>query len=170
MAVKLSKPAPKFGPGAGLVRHDLFQICHATNDMARGRAIFAEQFGVREFSKIEGPTPEGGHVHMEIGWAAGVMYELICGTGPGMEVFRTGLPETGFAMRFHHLGYFVPSAEAWDAIHQEIARSGRKIAKETDIPGFLKAIVVEAPELGHYLEYILPEEGGVAFFDNAPNN
>ena len=89
---------------------------------------------------------------------------------PGGEVFRTYLPETVFAMRLHHLGYFVPSMEAWNAVLKEIAADGRKIVRDTAIPGFLKAVIVEAPELGHYLEYILPEPGGLNFFEGAPNN
>jgi hypothetical protein len=169
VSIALTRPHPHFAPGSGLVRNELFQIAYATNDMDRACAIFAERFGVKEFRRLEGALPEGGHVRMEIGWAGAMMYELVCATGPGGEVFRTCLPSEGFAIRPHHLGYFLPSAEAWEAVLREIADSGRKIARETDIPGYLKAVIVEAPELGHYLEYILPEAAGVAFFEGAPN-
>lgn len=170
MTLTLSRPAPLPGPGAGLMRSEVFQIAYATNDMDRACAIFAEQFGVKAFRRLEGALPEGGHVRMEIGWASGMMYELVCASGAGGDVFRTHLPEEGFAIRLHHLGYFLPSAEAWEAVLKEIKASGRVIARETSIPGFLKAVIVEAPELGHYLEYILPEPGGLEFFQGAPNN
>lgn len=170
MAVHLNRPAPLLGPGSGLMRNELFQIAYATTDMDRAKEVFAAKFGVRDFSKLEGPLPEGGQVRMEISWASGMMYELICAKGAGSDIFNTYLPKDGFAVTVHHLGYCVPTPEAWDAINAEIARDGRKIVRNTDIPGFLKAIIVEAPELNHYLEYILPDAGGLAFFNNAPNN
>lgn len=170
MAMLLNRPASLPGPGAGFARNELFQVAYATNDMDRAKIFFAEKLGVREFSKIEAPLPEGGHVRIEIAWASGMMYELMHGVGAGSEVFNTFLPKNEFAVRPHHLGYFVPSQEAWDAVLKEIERDGRRIVRNTDAPGFLKAVIVDAPELGHYLEYILPEAGGLAFFQNAPNN
>jgi hypothetical protein len=44
------------------------------------------------------------------------------------------------------------------------------VFNETNAPGFLQARIVEAPDLGHYIEYIFPEAGGVAFFQGAPSN
>lgn len=161
---------PPFGPGAGLVCNELFQIAYAVTDMDQACAIFADQFGVKQFRRLEGALPEGGHIRMEIGWAGGVMYELVCAKGAGSDLFRSLLPNDGFAMKIHHLGYFIPDAAAWEAILSEIAASGRKIVRDTKIPGFLQAVIVEAPELGHYLEYILPEAGGRAFFQEAPSN
>lgn len=167
MSDLIRRPAA-FGPG--LMRSDHFQIAYATTDMDQACGLFAQQFGVKDFRRLEGALPEGGHIRMEIAWAGGVMYELVCAKGAGGDVFRTGLPESGFGMRLHHLGYLVPTSEAWAAVQDEIAGSGRAIVRETDIPGFLKARIVEAPELGHYLEYIFPEAGGRAFFEQAPAN
>jgi len=164
----LTRPESKFG--AGLLRHDHFQIAYNTNDMDRAVALFAERYGIKEFRQLAGPTPAGGKIRMEIGWAGGVMYELIWGEGPGTEVFQVGLPENGFAIRTHHLGYYVPTEEAWNAVIAEVERAGTKIVHKTHVPGFLQAIIVEQQELGHFLEYIFPEAGGVAFFETAPNN
>jgi hypothetical protein len=166
----LARPETKFGPGAGLFRNDHFQIAYNTNDMDQAVALFTERYGIKEFRRLGGPTPSGGQVRMEIGWAGGVMYELIWAEGPGSEVFRVGLPESRFAIRPHHLGYHVPTQEAWDAVLDEVERTGRKIVHKTHVPGFLQAIIVDDPELGHFLEYIFPEAGGIQFFENAPNN
>ncbi len=166
----LGRPVPSYRHGDGLMRGEHFQIAYATTDMDRACAIFAAQYGVKEFRRLEGDMAEGGHVRMEIGWAGGTMYELLAAHGPGSEIFNTFLPAEGFAIRLHHLGYFVPTASAWQAVLDEIARSGRKVVRETDVAGFLKARIVEAPELGHYLEYIFPEAGGIAFFEGAPSN
>lgn len=164
----LQRPPAAFGDS--LVSHDHFQIAFATTDMDRALEIFRDRYGVKEFRSLGGPTPAGGQVRMEIGWAGGVMYELLWAEGPGSEVFRAGLPESGFAIRPHHLGYNVRSPEAWDALQAEIERKGLKIVHRTAIPGFLQAIIVEDPDLGQYLEYILPEAGGLQFFETAPAN
>ncbi len=41
---------------------------------------------------------------------------------------------------------------------------------EKNFGGFMRCCYVEAPELGHYLEYILPEAAGIEFFESVPNN
>ncbi|HYP64012.1 MAG TPA: VOC family protein [Acidocella sp.] len=170
MKIALTRPEPKFGPGAGLFRLDHFQIAYNTNDMDRAIALFGERYGIKKFQKLEGPTPQGGKIRMYIAWAGGVMYELIWGEGPGTEIFQVGLPKDEFAIRPHHLGYHVADEAAWNAVLADIERSGRKILHNTHVPGFLRAIIVDQPELGHFLEYILPEAGGVQFFETAPNN
>jgi catechol 2,3-dioxygenase-like lactoylglutathione lyase family enzyme len=170
MKSALTRPEPRYAPGSGLFRNDHFQIAYATNDMDRAVALFTERFGIREFRRLAGPTAAGGQVRMEIGWGGGVMYELLWAEGPGSEIFRAGLPQSGFAIRPHHLGYHVPTAEAWEAVQQEIEATGMKIVHRTAIPGFLQAVIVDDTELGHFLEYIFPEDGGVQFFETAPSN
>jgi catechol 2,3-dioxygenase-like lactoylglutathione lyase family enzyme len=164
----LRRPPANFG--AGLMRHEHFQIAYATTDMDRALALFADRFGVREFRRLAGPLAKGGQIRMEIGWAGGVMYELLWAEGPGSEVFRAGLPDEGFAIVPHHLGYRVSTAEDWEALHREVEAKGLEILHRTDAPGFLKAIIVAEPDLGHFLEYILPEAGGVDFFETSPSN
>lgn len=168
MTHALRRPAAASGPG--LVRHDHFQVAWNTTDMDRAKAIFHERHGVREWRRLEGPLPQGGKVHMEIAWAGGVMYELLWAEGPGSEVFRAGLPSEGFGLRPHHLGYYVPTIEAWDAVRKDVERAGLKVLHETNVPGFLQAIIVEEPDLGLFLEYLFPEEGGIQFFETSPSN
>jgi hypothetical protein len=168
MKATLTRPALKYG--TGLFRRDHFQIAYNTNDMDRAIALFGERYGIKEFQKLEGPTPQGGKIRMYIAWSGGVMYELIWGEGPGTEVFQANLPKDEFAIRTHHLGYNVPDEAAWNEVLADVERTGRKIIHNTHVPGFLRAIIVEQPELGHFLEYILPEAGGIQFFENAPNN
>lgn len=170
MTRALRRPDAAAGTGPGLVRHDHFQIAWNTTDMDRAMAVFERRHGVREWRRLEGPLPQGGKVRMEIGWAGGVMYELLCAEGPGAEVFRAGLPDQGFAMRPHHLGYYVPTAEAWDAVLREVEQAGLKVLHATSVPGFLQAIIVEEPDLGLFLEYIFPDEAGIQFFETSPSN
>ena len=55
-------------------------------------------------------------------------------------------------------------------MHSEAARLGVALISGNVNPGFLKSCFVEAPELGHYLEYIYPEAAGIEFFQNVPAN
>lgn len=170
MKQALSRPAPVYAPGAGLLRNDHFQMAYATTDIDRACALFGERYGIKEWRRLEGPLAAGGQIRIELGWAGGTMYELVWAEGPGSEVFRAGLPAEGFAVKHHHLGFYVPTAQAWADVKAEVERQGLKVLHVTDVPGFMQAIIVEVPELGHYLEYLFPEEAGVAFFEGTPSN
>jgi extradiol dioxygenase family protein len=170
MSDVLDRPAVKFGPGAGLYRNDLFQIAYVTNDIERAMQVFAERYGVKEWRRMEGALKEGGHIRVEFGWAGGSLFEVTQADGAGSELYRQGLPADEFAVRFHHLGFFIPTEAAWNALLKEIADGGVKVLNETNVPGFLQARIVEAPDLGHWIEYIYPEAGGVAYFQGCPSN
>lgn len=166
----LKRPHPVLAPGAGLFRNDLCQIAYVTNDIERALKVFADRYGISQFKRLEGDMPAGGHIRVEFAWASGVILEVTQADGPGSELFRIGLPEEGFAIRHHHLGYFIHDAAAWEALETEIERDGIKVMSKGHVPGFTRTCIVEAPDLGHYIEYILPEPGGVAFFESVPGN
>lgn len=166
----LGRPPTKFAAGAGLFRNDLFQVAYVTNDIERALQVFAERYGVKEWRRMEGELKEGGHIRVEFGWAGGALFEVTQATGDGSALYQQGLPADEFAIRFHHLGYFVPAAEDWQALLKEIDQGGVKVVNETNVPGFLQARIVEAPDLGHWIEYIHPEAAGIAFFQGAPSN
>jgi len=164
------RPAAKLNPGHGLLRNDCFQMAYATNDLERACAVFAERFGVADFRRLEGQLPAGGRIRIELAWAGGTMYELLRAEGPGSEFFMSPLPATGFAIRHHHLGFFVNTLSDWALLEAEIDRGGFRVCSKSHNMGFLRACIIEVPELGHYLEYILPEPAGVAFFEGVPGN
>jgi extradiol dioxygenase family protein len=168
MSQVIKRPLLTLNPGQRLLRNDHFQMAYATTDIERARGVFRERYGIREFRAIEGDLAQGGHIHAEFAWAGGLMYELIQASGPGSEIFMSRLPTDGFAIRHHHLGYLVREQSDWDALETEIARRGLTIAWRSDTPGFIKAAIIDAPELGHYLEYIFPEAGGRAFLEGVP--
>lgn len=170
MSDVLGRPPARFGAGDGLYRHDLFQVAYVTNDIERALQVFADRYGVKEWRRMEGDLKEGGHIRVEFGWAGGSLFEVTQADGGGSALYRQGLPDGEFAIRFHHFGYFIPTEAAWRALLQEIDEGGVKVFNETNVPGFLQARIVEAPDLGHWIEYIYPEAGGIAFFQGAPSN
>lgn len=159
-------------PGQGLFRNDHFQMAYVTNDIERACALFSERYGIREYRRLEGELPAGGHIRIELAWCGGLMYELIRAEGPGAEVFNSVLPAhpmgDELVICHHHLGYLLRDQPGWDALEREIAQGGWRVVHRIDVPGFLKACIVEVPEIGHYLEYFLPYAGGIAFFEGVP--
>jgi hypothetical protein len=153
---------------AGVLGVEQFQMAYVTNDMERACDVFRTRYGIGEFRRLEGPFPEGGHVRIEIAWAGGTLYELVEASGPGGEFYRSRLPQDRFAIRHHHLGFFVPGEAEWAALEARIAGEGWKVVLRTDVPGFMRACYIEAPELEHYLEYLLCEPAGLEFFEGAP--
>ncbi len=165
----IRRPAAASRSVTQLMRNDHFQIAYATNDIDRACAIFADRFGISEFRRLEGPRPGGGDIRVELAWVGGTMYELLTASGPGSALYMDRLPES-FAIKLHHFGYFIHDDESWEALHSEAARLGYALTPGSVTPGFLKSCFIDAPELGHYLEYIYPEAGGVDFFQNVPAN
>lgn len=167
----IARPEIHVAPQGGLLRADQFQIAYATNDMDRACALFGERLGIREFRRLEGILPEGGHIRVELAWVGGTMYELICASGPGSELFMAGVPQDeAFTIKHHHLGFLLPDQRAWDALQNEV-RTGRwRMLGLNHNTGFMTRCFVAVPYLGHYLEYILPEPAGLAFLQSVPSS
>lgn len=155
---------------AGLLSGDHFQLAYATTNIERSIAEFSDSLGITEFRRLEGPLDAGGHIHVELAWVGDIMFELLTASGPGSEIYMGQLPSQGFAIRQHHLGYLLYEQQQWDALEAAAARADRPLLADRDNPGFLRSCFVDAPELGHYLEYILPAPAGREFFENVPRN
>ena len=79
--------------------------------------------------------------------------------GPGAGLYRNDL---------FQIAYVTNDIER--ALKVFADRYGVKVLNETNVPGFLQARIVEAPDLGHWIEYIFPVAGGVAYFQGVPSN
>jgi hypothetical protein len=171
MTVTLNRPAEPVNSLSGLMRKEQFQTGYVTNDLDQACKVLGEAYGIDKFSFIEGEMPEGGQIRVAFAWVGSNMYEIIDAKGGREADFYTDrLPKDGFGLVFHHLGYMIHSREEWDAVKAEIAERKMEVFLDTENPGFMDAIYIGAPELGHYLEYLFPEEGGLQFFDAVPAN
>lgn len=170
MHAHLSRPAATPEPSSGLFRNDHFQVAYVTNDIERALDVFRDRYGIRAFRRLEGPLPAGGHIRVGFAWCGGILLEVTQADGPGSDLFRSGLPAEEFAIRYHHLGYLVHDEAAWKALEQEIEQGGIKVMSKGHNAGFMRTCIVEAPELGHYIEYVMPEAGGTAFFESVPGS
>ena len=120
------------------------------------------------------PSPGGTHARRRTdpgGVRVGGRHNVraITASGPGSAIYVSRLPTASFAIRHHHLGFLIHDEAQWDALESNAARS-EDGAPEKQQPGFLQNCFVDAPELGHYLEYIFPEQAGIDFFESVPGN
>ncbi len=141
-----------------------------TNDLDRALQVFAQRYGVRKHSFIEGETPEGSRIKVAFAWAGGQVLEVICASGPRFEFYNEMLPRGEFAIRFHHLGFIVHEESGWRQLEQELRDGGWPIAYSTLTGDFIDAYYIKAPELGHYLEYVRPLKAGDDFYNAVPEN
>ena len=170
MTYGLTRPAPDFDAGSGLLVLEHFQMAYVTNDMGRARDLFHRRLGVREFCRLEGPLAAGGHMHAEFAWVGTQMYELICATGPGSALYMDRLPQgAGFAIRHHHLGFLIHNRSQWDAVLAAAERNGWSVPYR-NVNSLVEVCFVDVPELGHYLEYLFATPAGLAFFESVPRS
>lgn len=160
MATGLRRPVPVYDPGRGLLFSDHFQIAYATNDADRAVDIFRQRFGATVFRAADNAMPNGAMLYTRTVWIGARMYEICQGCGPGLDLYTDMAPADGpFVMRLHHLGFIVADDDGWSALWREIERGGWCVRSHSDIAGFGRTCTIEAPELGHFLEFIQPREG-----------
>ena len=170
MAGLFERPEAPTSPGKGLMRKDQFQVAYVTNDLDRACEIFGQRYGIREYGYIRGDMPQGGKIAVALAWVGNTCYEIIEAEGPETGFYNSRLPSGEFAIRFHHLGFLIHDRDSWQRLEKEFEAEGWPIAYKTLNNGFMDAYYVEAPELGHYLEYIYPEQAGVDFFRSLPGS
>ena len=169
MCRPFNTPPAVYDPAKGLLHSDHFQIAYVTNDLARAVDVFRTRFGIETFRANDSELPGGGKISTRTVWIGSTMYEIACGSGPGMEAFSNYAPPGGaFVLKFHHFGYLVPDDATWAAMEREVARLGFEMFKSNDTPGYVRACFVDVPELGHLIEFILPREGLIEKFNATP--
>jgi extradiol dioxygenase family protein len=152
-----------------LLGYEHFQNAYVTNDLDRAVAMLGDTFGVEEFQYTKDfPLPGGGVIDVAMAWAGNVMIEILQGRGNPNSFYERHIPSSDFAVKFHHFGYVVRDQATWDGLLERIAREKRDIPFEGSQPGVVSWIYIDAPELGHYLEYIMPSEPYQNSLDNLP--
>jgi hypothetical protein len=164
MTISIDRPASAKSPG-GLLGYDKFQIAYVTNDLDRAVDIFRAKHNIRNWTIFD-----GGVMHIALAWVNGQQIELIQTHGAHQPLYDDWIDKAGdFVIRHHHFGYFVYSDAEWQQLRAQLKTDGRALPMAADTE-MLKVIYAEAPELGHYLEYIYPNEKGKAFFESVASN
>ncbi|MGE3690485.1 MAG: hypothetical protein AB7F98_03785 [Novosphingobium sp.] len=161
---------PPMPQSRGMLSREHSHTAWVTSDLDRALEVFAKRYGIGECSFLEGKNPQGGDIRVAFAWAGGQVLEIIQASGPGFAFYNQLLPQGEFAIRFHHLGFIVHDEADWNLLEQDISAGGWKVELETLTGDFIDAYYIDAPELGHYLEYVRLFEAGIAFYDAVPQN
>lgn len=166
--IVVNRPAATALP-AGSLGCELFQTAYVVHDMDAAKESFAKSHGVTKFLDVPMPPMEGEtSMRISLAWAGGQQIELIEAKGPGVELY-TDWMEEGRNIKHHHFGYFVHSDEEWAALEKTLAAEGKEYVYSGD-GGICLFIYVWSDDLGHYLEYVYPNEQGKALFESVPAN
>ncbi|MBB4614320.1 VOC family protein [Novosphingobium taihuense] len=142
---------------------NVFQIAYASNDVEVAAKLLRERFGTGPFTILD---PPGDLMRIGLAYAGSTMYEIIQPLNDTTGLYADWIAGIeGFALRHHHLGMLVDTADDLAAIRAAHLESGSAIATEGSMPGALDYLYVDTtPLLGHYLEYVRLDEGGRAMF------
>lgn len=149
-----------------------FQLGYVTPDLDRAVALYAERFGVGEFLTFDTATmnPDAPPMRVGLAWTGEVMIELI---EPGADhpLYACAMPDSGFAINLHHLGYLVHDEAGWKEALASLEAQGIPVVSRTSSGEMLDLVYADArPLLGHHLEVIWLKPQGRAFFDSVPRN
>jgi hypothetical protein len=158
--------------GNGIYLARFFQVAYVTRDLDRAMQCFQQQYGVRSFYIQRGNRiDEHTTTDLALAWLGDTMVELIQPFGNGNSFYEIMLGPEPLGTRLHHFGHLVPDRAEWDRLTQQIGRDGSSVPLVGSVEGFLSYLYVdERARTGHYLEYILCEPAGQAFFDSVPRS
>lgn len=158
--------------GNGVYLARFFQVAYVTRDLDRAALTFQRRYGIKSFQFMrDNRLDPNTTIDIALAWVDEVMIELIQprGTGGGFHEVMLG-PEP-HSTRLHHLGHLVADRAEWDRLLEELRRGEHPIVLQGGVDGFLSYVYVDArSETGHFLEYILCEPAGRAFFDAVPRS
>ena len=133
------------------------QCAYVTNDASKGIAVLRERYGIARCSTLDmtlnlfdGTTAT---LRATLAFAGDLQLELLEPRGGNDGVWRDALSRDGFSIRFHHLGFFLPTPQ-WEKVETVIARTGQRIALRASMQGIPFLYTDNRAELGHYMEYV----------------
>ena len=150
------------------------QINYVTNDVDEAVMRLKRTYGIPEFSITRGAevqTAKGpARIHGALAFAGGRQIEVLQPAGGADGVYRDWLPrETGFALRHHHYGHLITSAEDWQRVKAIIRAKGWDTPVGGNYDNAIEYLYVDVRhEIGHYLEFMYHNEKGMEFFRAAP--
>ena len=162
------KPKSTFDPSKGLLNNDQYHMGYVTNDLERAVQVFRDRYRVPGFRESDVETASGATIKVRATWLGNMGYEITWASGPGTEHYTRDLPTSGFVLRHHHVGFLIADDSEWQALEDEVDRGRWTVTQRSDTPGFGRTMFVEAPELGHYLEFVMPDTGLAARLDGTP--
>ncbi len=143
---------------------NMAQVSYVTNDYHRAKTVMAERFGIDrwlETGKVQVDLGNGevGQLQVCQAYLDHVQFEIIQPEGEFLRVHGACLlNHEDFVMRFHHLGFAVPTRGGLENLRAFAETSGQVIPIRGEFGKASAYFYVDAHHtLGHYLEYLYVE-------------
>jgi hypothetical protein len=137
---------------------DTFQLGYVTTEMGRALELLKQKYAVKDFLVVGPrtlPLVDGRVVttDMAIAWVGAMMVEVIEPIEGDVDMYRNVLPDSGFALRLHHLASPLRGENAREKKKAELAVKGIPLLFEIETPvgGGIYADTYD--DLGHHLEF-----------------
>ena len=135
-----------------------FQLGYVTTDIEQAVDAYRRQLGLGRFSvadrelHVQSPTgPLTVHARIALTFVDDLMIEFIQPVGGDAQIYSDPLPDQGYALVLHHLGYLVDSARiGWPQFRRLLDE--RVVFEKAGDPSH--AYVDTRAAVGHYVEYI----------------
>jgi catechol 2,3-dioxygenase-like lactoylglutathione lyase family enzyme len=151
-----------------------FQVAYVVDDARAAIEILGKRYGVEKWDLMDMAALHGpGASARFIGnaWVGDTMIEVIEPDESVESIYQGWKKDSGAALRFHHLGFLVDSAEEFDAAKAQLAGHGFPIVAGGSFGEVLDfAYADTTAELGHYYEIIRLKAQGDSFFGRIPVN
>lgn len=161
-----------------LVTDHPFQLGYATTDLEQAIATFADEldapdFLVRDPMKMEVSGPRGtrtAELQLAFAYIGDITVELIEPIVDDTAIYTQVLPDDGFGLALHHLGFLVAGGlDDWQDFRAGV--SDDRLLFEGAVEDHTRYLYVDTSRtLGHHLEYIWWSLERMAWLEDVPRN
>lgn len=136
---------------------DFFQLGYVTNDFNQAMRDLGELHGIQSFKQMHDlhlPTGAGREAvaHYALAFKLDVQYEIIAPLAGDVGIYRDAIPDSGYALRLHHLGRFYGTLLHYEA-RLKAARARWRMPIDYGAFGGFYAYADARQEVGHYMEF-----------------
>lgn len=140
-----------------MTANDYYQYAYVTTDWRRAIQDIAAAHdigGFMEMPEAEFDTGPGRTAvcHFALAFKNGLQFEIIQPLGGDCSVYLWGLPEAGYATRFHHFGRHFSDRSEFER-HYAVASARWNLPVAADTMGGTYAYFDARPDYGHFIEY-----------------
>ncbi|WP_309084603.1 VOC family protein [Chelativorans sp.] len=138
----------------------VYQIAYVTTDLDYALKVFTNDYDVprwKVLGEVSLALDDGGstRIRLALTFVGPLQLEIIEPLGGEDALYREALPPEGFGLKWHHVGFKVPSVEALAEIREKVAARGDPYVIGGGDPKSAKFFYADARHrLGHFLEYI----------------
>jgi hypothetical protein len=136
---------------------DYYQYAYVATDWRRAMDELASLHDIGSFMEMPAAEFDTGPgrtatAHFALAYKNDLQFEIIQPLAGDVDVYRWGLPASGYGMRFHHLGRHFADRADYDR-HLVTAKARWALPVAADTMGGTYAYFDARADFGHFIEY-----------------